>query len=72
MIQIVGYMFTDHIYFCVFLEICQIRLDFLTVNLAQPTAGTGVCTGDTFAVTAGGGGDIPTLCGELSGQHSKQ
>jgi len=50
-------------------EICQIRLDFLTANLAQPTAGTGVCTGDTFAVTAGGGGDIPTLCGELSGQH---
>merc|ERR1712018_1123825 len=44
-------------------EICQIRLDFLTANLAQPTAGTGVCTGDTFAVTAGGGGDIPTLCG---------
>lgn len=51
-------------------EICQIRLDFLTANLAQPDATTGQCTNrDTFAVTAGGGGDIPTLCGELSGQH---
>jgi len=41
--------------------------------LAQPTTASGACAGDTFAVTAGGGGDIgfQTLCGELSGQHSK-
>jgi len=51
-------------------EICQVRLDFITTNLAQPVAATGVCTAQDFiTVTAGGGETIPTLCGDLSGQH---
>ena len=55
-----------------FLEICQVRLDFITTNLAQPVAATGVCTAQDFiTVTAGGGETIPTLCGDLSGQHCK-
>jgi len=55
-------------------EICQIRLDFVTTGLGQPTTGTGVCTaGDNLVITPGAGnlaGTIPpTLCGTLTDQH---
>ncbi|XP_046457168.1 uncharacterized protein LOC124204172 isoform X4 [Daphnia pulex] len=45
--------------------ICQIRLDFVSFNTAQPTAGT--CT-DTFQV--GGATTVaPIICGDNTGQH---
>jgi len=51
-------------------EICQIRLDFVMGNFAQPVAGTGQCTGqDTLTITAGGAESIPVLCGDITGQH---
>ena len=60
--------------FC--LEICQIRLDFVTTGLGQPTTTTGVCTaGDNLEITPGAGSlagaNPPTLCGTLTGQHCK-
>jgi len=54
-------------------DICQIRLDFVTTGLGQPTDTTGVCTaGDNLVITPGGGdagSNPPTLCGTLTGQH---
>jgi len=51
-------------------EICQIRLDFIMGNFAQPVAGTGVCTNrDTVTITPGGTGAVPVLCGDITGQH---
>merc|ERR1711910_209361 len=52
-------------------NICQIRLDFITVDVQAPTAGA--CAGDTISVatpdkTALQNG-ILALCGTLSGQH---
>lgn len=45
--------------------ICQIRLDFVSFTINQPTAGT--CT-DTFMV-GGSTSSVPVICGENSGQH---
>ncbi|KAK4010126.1 hypothetical protein OUZ56_019273 [Daphnia magna] len=45
--------------------ICQIRLDFISFSIAQPTAGT--CT-DTFQV-GGASTTPPIICGDNSGQH---
>jgi len=54
-------------------EICQIRLDFVMGNFAQPVANTGQCTArDTVTVTSGGGESIPVLCGDITGQHCKR
>lgn len=56
-------------------DICQIRLDFTTVILLQPTSTTGACdTGDTLTITGGDstsaiGSTPPILCGTLTGQH---
>lgn len=54
-------------------EICQIRLDFVTAGLGQPTAATGACDGDNLVITPGvgslAGANPPTLCGTLTGQH---
>ena len=61
----------DYIFFF-FLEICQIRLDFIMGNFAQPVATTGVCTGqDSVTVTPSGGERVPVLCGDITGQHCK-
>ena len=59
-----------------YLEICQIRLDFVTTGLGQPAAATGICTaGDNLVITPGAGNlagaNPPTLCGTLTGQHCK-
>ena len=58
----------------IFLEICQVRLDFLVANFAQPDQTTGNCeTGDRDVITLNAGGDDPNrvICGELTGQHGK-
>ncbi|CAH1961904.1 unnamed protein product [Acanthoscelides obtectus] len=47
--------------------VCQIRLDFLTLRLAQPN-GNGTCTTDALLVT-GGASIVPAICGENTGQH---
>ena len=41
-------------------------------NFAQPLAGTGVCDGqDVVTITPGGTGNVPVLCGDITGQHCK-
>jgi len=56
-------------------EICQVRLDFLVANFAQPNQANGNCeeaNTDRDSITLDAGGDDPTrvLCGELTGQHA--
>merc|ERR1712088_1162055 len=54
-------------------EICQVRLDFLVANFAQPDQASGNCeTGDRDVITLNAGGDDPNrvICGELTGQHA--
>jgi hypothetical protein len=46
------------------------RLDFQTFQIANPAA-TGACTTDTFIVKGTSGKNPPTVCGTLTGQHSK-
>ncbi|XP_050300764.1 uncharacterized protein LOC126739230 [Anthonomus grandis grandis] len=48
-------------------DACQVRLDFLTLNLAQPNV-NGTCTTDALTVT-GGASIVPIICGENTGQH---
>lgn len=43
------------------------RIDFLTLNLAQPDA-NGTCVTDALYVI-GGASAVPVICGENSGQH---
>jgi len=54
-------------------NLCQIRLDFTTVDIGQPSAGVanavGQCTGDSITVTSPAGYPITPLCGTLSGTH---
>nr|CAH7743147.1 unnamed protein product [Callosobruchus chinensis] len=45
----------------------EIRLDFLTLRLAQPNS-NGTCITDALVVT-GGASIVPIICGENSGQH---
>ena len=57
-------------------KICALssRLDFQTAVLEQPVSTTGLCTNkDTITLTQGANsltGELPTLCGTLTGQHS--
>lgn len=48
-------------------NICQLRIDFLTLALAPPN-GHGYCTTDSLQIT-GGSSTVPPLCGENSGLH---
>jgi len=53
-------------------NLCQIRLDFATVDIAQPstTAGSiGQCTDDSITVTSSAEYPITPLCGTLTGTH---
>ncbi|XP_026727910.1 uncharacterized protein LOC113494008 [Trichoplusia ni] len=47
-------------------NICQLRIDFLDLVLAQPN-GDGNCMTDAIAIT-GGNTVVPILCGDLTGQ----
>jgi len=56
-------------------DICQVRLDFLVANFAQPDQATGDCAlagSDRDTITLDAGGDDPNhvVCGELTGQHA--
>lgn len=51
------------------LPICQVRLDFHSFSIAQPNAQS-VCATDKFTVV-GSSNNVPTICGDASGQHSK-
>merc|ERR1711953_504590 len=65
------------------LNICQLRLDFNTFNIAQPSSDSvssglfntkpytdrSVCTNDQFVVTSPGNPAPPVICGENSLQH---
>lgn len=48
-------------------DVCQLRVDFLDFELAQPT-GDGVCFYDYFQIT-GGSSSVPKICGKNFGQH---
>ena len=52
-------------------DICQIRLDFVSVVTGDASAGT--CSDSITATspTIGGSNALPTLCGTLTGSHSK-
>lgn len=51
-------------------DICQLRLDFDTLQVATPPSTTGLCTTvDSIAITQPTSGTIPTICGTLTGQH---
>ena len=57
-----------------FLDICQIRLDFDDVVLTQPSTtatSVGKCDGDNIAFTSASGTSLTSLCGTLTGTHSK-
>ncbi|CAB3225430.1 unnamed protein product [Arctia plantaginis] len=47
-------------------NICQLRIDFMDLVLAQPN-GDGVCNTDSISIT-GGNTVVPLLCGDLTGQ----
>jgi len=50
-------------------NICQVRLNFEKLQLRDPDE-TGACKSDYLQVTGGvSGSNIPTLCGNLAGQH---
>ena len=62
------------------LDICQVRLDFDTFDIQQPSTTTGsigsctTTTSDKITITSPSGLDapqIPILCGILTGSHSK-
>lgn len=48
-------------------DICQLRIDFLSLSLAQPNA-DGRCTTDVLTIT-GSAGRFTPICGENSGHH---
>lgn len=52
---------------CKIVRLLKVRLDFLSLSLAQPD-GNGVCSTDFLSVT-GGASQIRRICGENSGQH---
>ena len=52
-----------------FADICQFRLDFNSFDITD-VATTGVCT-DKFSMTGPSGRNPSTLCGTLTGLHSK-
>ena len=52
--------------------ICQLRLDFGIFKIVQPTTTTGSCDGDTIDFSnSPSGKNANTLCGTLTGMHSK-
>ncbi|KAF5290653.1 hypothetical protein FQR65_LT01943 [Abscondita terminalis] len=48
-------------------DICQIRIDMLNFNLAQPNQ-NGICSDDAMVIT-GAGTNVGRICGENTGQH---
>jgi len=51
-------------------NVCQLRLDFQSSTLAQPSATTSLCDTDSFRITGTtNDASIPTICGENAGQH---
>ncbi|XP_058456789.1 uncharacterized protein LOC131434156 [Malaya genurostris] len=48
-------------------SVCQLRIDFQSLALAQPD-GDGNCITDVLSVT-GGSSEVPLICGDNTGQH---
>ncbi|KAK4873091.1 hypothetical protein RN001_015120 [Aquatica leii] len=48
-------------------NVCQMRIDFLSFTLAQPNA-DGVCVNDAMTIS-GAGTNVGRICGENTGQH---
>jgi len=51
-------------------NVCQLRLDFKSFSLSQPSAETSQCDTDVFRVfETGNDAFVPEICGENTGQH---
>ena len=57
--------------FCHSTDICQIRLDFDSVTMDQPDSTSGTCD-DEVKATSPTSFSPPTICGTLTGTHSKK
>jgi len=51
-----------------FLDICQLRLDFLKLQISAKAA-TGACGTNTLTINGPTARDPPVLCGTITGQH---
>ena len=49
-------------------NICQLRLDLVTMSLAGPSAST-LCEEDTFTVVGSAGDNPRVICGDNTDQH---
>jgi len=51
-------------------NVCQLRLDFESFSLSQPSAETSQCDTDVFRIfETGNDAFVPEICGENTGQH---
>merc|ERR1719154_1014265 len=51
-------------------NVCQLRLDFESFSLSQPSAETSQCDTDAFRMfETGNDASVPEICGENAGQH---
>jgi len=51
-------------------NVCQLRLDFESFSLSQPSATTSQCDTDAFRIfETGNDASVPEICGENAGQH---
>jgi len=51
-------------------DVCQLRLDFESFSLSQPSAETSQCDTDAFRMfETGNDASVPEICGENAGQH---
>ncbi|XP_076059436.1 uncharacterized protein LOC143036065 [Oratosquilla oratoria] len=50
-------------------NICQVRLDFVSMTLVGPESTNGVCNTDTLTITSNPSFNPPVICGENTGQH---
>ena len=51
-------------------DVCQLRLDFVTLQLAAPNEQS-QCETDTFTFTGSAGANPTVICGQNDGQHSR-
>ena len=52
-------------------NVCQVRLDFLELQLAPADSRDGHCLTDRLTVSGNSGPAPKNICGDLEGQHSK-
>ena len=66
--------FDNDLMISAFTDICQVRLDFDSVVLGDPSTTSGAigkCSADSLTITSPSSYYITPLCGTLTGTHSK-